>query len=174
MTRAECQISAPQGKGSLVCTRLLFQMPMMKTRDLNTKIIAKQPRSAGNRERWASCAALAVGGCRCGGNLRQSLIVTHCLGTRSASSIWMPHSDRSDKDMQSCPSEASTGFSEPTKRPKVRRVKRSFAFFRRRIVTPVKSFDCPRVPTKLLPCDQSLHDLSGQRTRYSKISSSLE
>jgi hypothetical protein len=40
---AECPISRspPPWEGSLVCTRLLFQMPMMKTRDLNTKIIAK-------------------------------------------------------------------------------------------------------------------------------------
>ena len=45
MTSAECQISDPKGR-YLVFTLLFFQMPMMKTQDLNTKIITKKPRSA--------------------------------------------------------------------------------------------------------------------------------
>src|SRR5216684_2853063 len=49
MTSAECQISDPKGR-YLVFTLLFFQMPMMKTHDLNTKIITKKPKSARNCE----------------------------------------------------------------------------------------------------------------------------
>src|SRR6267143_1207037 len=49
MTSAECQISDPKGR-YLVFTLLFFQMPMMKTQDLNTKIITKKPKSARNCE----------------------------------------------------------------------------------------------------------------------------
>ncbi len=53
MTSAECQISDPKGR-YLVFTLLFFQMPMMKTQDLNTKIITKKPKSARNCESRAS------------------------------------------------------------------------------------------------------------------------
>jgi hypothetical protein len=53
MTSAECQISDPKGR-YLVFTLLFFQMPMMETQDLNTKIITKNPESARNCESWAS------------------------------------------------------------------------------------------------------------------------
>src|SRR5713226_1329250 len=49
MTSAECQISDPKGR-YLVFTLLFFQMPMMKTQGLNTKIITKKPKSARNCE----------------------------------------------------------------------------------------------------------------------------
>src|SRR5260370_6606021 len=52
MTSAECQISHPKGR-YLVFTLLFFQMAMMKTHDLNTKIITKKPKSARNCESWA-------------------------------------------------------------------------------------------------------------------------
>jgi hypothetical protein len=53
MTSAECQISDPKGR-YLVFTLLFFQMPMMKTQDLNTKIITKKPENARNCESRAS------------------------------------------------------------------------------------------------------------------------
>src|SRR6266566_2084990 len=53
MTSAECQISDPKGR-YLVFTLLFFQMPLMKTQDLNTKIITKKPGSARNCESWGS------------------------------------------------------------------------------------------------------------------------
>ena len=53
MTSAECQISDPKGR-YLVFTLLFFQMPMMKTQDLNTKIITKKPKSARNCESRAN------------------------------------------------------------------------------------------------------------------------
>src|SRR5216683_7820284 len=49
MTSAECQISDSKGR-YLVFTLLFFHMPMMKTQDLNTKIITKKPKSARNCE----------------------------------------------------------------------------------------------------------------------------
>src|SRR6266478_857727 len=55
MTSAECQISDPKGR-YLVFTLLFFQMPMMKTQGLNTKIITKKPKSARNCESRAKCA----------------------------------------------------------------------------------------------------------------------
>src|SRR5216684_8361872 len=56
MTSAECQISDPKGR-YLVFTLLFFQMPMMKTQGLNTKIITKKPKSARNCESRASIPA---------------------------------------------------------------------------------------------------------------------
>src|SRR6266478_1809791 len=53
MTSAECQISDPKGR-YLVFTLLFFQMPMMKTQGLNTKIITKKPKSARNCESRAN------------------------------------------------------------------------------------------------------------------------
>jgi hypothetical protein len=53
MTSAECQISDPKGR-YLVFTLLFFQMPLMKTQDLNTKIITKKPKNARNCESRAS------------------------------------------------------------------------------------------------------------------------
>src|SRR5713226_2948575 len=55
MTSAECQISDPKGR-YLVFTLLFFQMPMMKTQGLNTKIITKKPKSARNCESRARCS----------------------------------------------------------------------------------------------------------------------
>jgi len=49
ITGAECQISDSKGRYS-VFTLLFFQMPIMKTQDLNTKIITKKPKSARNCE----------------------------------------------------------------------------------------------------------------------------
>ncbi len=43
------QISDPKGR-YLVFTLLFFQMPIMKTQDLNTKIITKKPKNARNCE----------------------------------------------------------------------------------------------------------------------------
>src|SRR5258707_5673107 len=56
MTSAECQISDPKGR-YLVFTLLFFQMPMMKTQGLNTKIITKKPKSARNCESRVSVPA---------------------------------------------------------------------------------------------------------------------
>jgi hypothetical protein len=53
MTSAECQISVPKGR-YLVFTLPLFQMPMMKMQDLNTKIITKKPKKVRNCESWAN------------------------------------------------------------------------------------------------------------------------
>src|SRR5258707_15561243 len=57
MTSAECQISDPKGR-YLVFTLLFFQMPMMKTQGLNTKIITKKPKSARNCESRARAIGL--------------------------------------------------------------------------------------------------------------------
>jgi hypothetical protein len=53
MTSAECQISDPKGR-YLVFTLLFFQMPLLKTQDLNTKIITKKPKNARNCESRAN------------------------------------------------------------------------------------------------------------------------
>src|ERR1700727_2889398 len=56
MTSAECQIFDPKGR-YLVFTLLFFQMPLMKTLDLNTKIIRKKPKNPRNCESRARLAA---------------------------------------------------------------------------------------------------------------------
>ena len=53
MTTAECQISVPKGR-YLVFTLPSFQIPTMKTQDLNTKIITKKPKNVRNCESWVS------------------------------------------------------------------------------------------------------------------------
>src|SRR5713226_9769854 len=59
MTSAECHISDPKGR-YLVFTLLFFQMPMMKTQGLNTKIITKKPKSARNCESRVNRTVLSV------------------------------------------------------------------------------------------------------------------
>src|SRR5260370_39094309 len=63
MTTAECQISVPKGR-YLVFTLPSFQIPTMKTQDLNTKIITKKPKNVRNCESWVS--AQSDQGCSCG------------------------------------------------------------------------------------------------------------
>src|SRR5450755_3586704 len=53
MPSAECQISGSKGR-YLVFTLPFFQIPMMTTQHLSTRMIGKKPKNARNCESWAS------------------------------------------------------------------------------------------------------------------------
>src|SRR5450755_3979498 len=53
MPSAECQISGSKGR-YLVFTLPFFQIPMMTTQHLSTRMIGKKPKNARNCESWAN------------------------------------------------------------------------------------------------------------------------
>src|SRR5450755_1502035 len=53
MPSAECQISGSKGR-YLVFTLPFFQIPMMTTQHLSTRMIGKKPKNARNCESWVS------------------------------------------------------------------------------------------------------------------------